>query len=344
MTSEFESATPSRLLDSVATATSTRDRDDLDLAIADLLRQFLGAYEIALYRILQDGEVTRLVRRAIVVAGASARADDSDDAQAAPLSASPPAWRECLARKQVVEYAGEASHWITLVPVLGVRDSAGLLYIEAQGRLPPREIELVHGILRICRNHIALLDYGELDTLTELLNRKTFESRFHKMLQRQSPAGAAAEDQDASWLALVDIDRFKSINDGFGHLFGDEVLLLVSQEMRRCFRGADLLFRYGGEEFVILLDRASEGGAQVALNRFRTAIESRTFPQVGQVTVSIGYTRMLAQDLAGKCVERADAALYYAKNHGRNNIRYFEDLVATGDLTVKSAKVDIEYF
>src|SRR6202011_3687326 len=103
-------------------------------------------------------------------------------------------------------------------------------------------------------------------------------------------AGSAA--WEPSWLALIDIDRFKSINDGYGHLFGDEVLLLVSQLMKRSFRGADQLFRFGGEEFVVLLDRASEPGAQIVLERLRTTIGEHEFPQVGQVTISVGYTRI----------------------------------------------------
>ena len=143
---------------------------------------------------------------------------------------------------------------------------------------------------------------------------------------------------------FIDIDRFKSINDSYGHLFGDEVLLLVSQLMKRCFRGADQLFRFGGEEFVVLLDRASDAGAQIVLERLRATIEEYPFPQVGHVTISVGYTQVARHDVSTTCVERADAALYYAKSHGRNNVRNCEALVASGDIAAKSKDSDVELF
>jgi diguanylate cyclase (GGDEF)-like protein len=211
------------------------------------------------------------------------------------------------------------------------------------------------------KNHLALLDYGELDTLTGLLNRKTFESHFHKLCQRLAPAEgepahagpsapdgterrAALQGREPSWLALIDIDHFKSINDGYGHLFGDEVLLLVSRLMRRSLRGADHLFRFGGEEFVVVLDRASEAGVLVVFERLRTAVEQHKFPQVDRVTISIGYTRINPRDISTTCVERADAALYYAKSHGRNNVCSWEALHAAGQLTPRSGVGDIELF
>src|SRR5262249_34123645 len=143
--------------------------------------------------------------------------------------------------------------------------------------LQARDTNLVAGILRILKNHLALLDYGERDTLTGLLNRKTFEANFDKLRQRRRHAPVGNEP---SWLGVLDIDHFKSINDTYGHLFGDEVLLLVAQLMKQSFRAADHMFRFGGEEFVVALDRASASGAQTAFDRLRTRIASYDFPQV----------------------------------------------------------------
>jgi diguanylate cyclase (GGDEF)-like protein len=78
-----------------------------------------------------------------------------------------------------------------------------------------------------------------------MLNRKTFEASFEKLRQRLLMNDAATSTAEPSWLALADIDRFKSINESRGHLFGDEALLLVAQQMAKCFRGADQLFRFG---------------------------------------------------------------------------------------------------
>jgi diguanylate cyclase (GGDEF)-like protein len=145
-------------------------------------------------------------------------------------------------------------------------------------------------------------------------------------------------------LGLIDIDKFKSINDTYGHLFGDEVLLLVAQIMQRSFRGADQIFRFGGEEFVVVLDHATTSGVDIAFDRLRATIEQFAFPQVGRVTISLGYSEISPNDDPTTCVERADAALYYAKHHGRNNIRNYEALVAAGELTVKSGGEEAELF
>ncbi len=202
-----------------------------------------------------------------------------------------------------------------------------------------RDARLVHGILRILRNQTALLDYGERDTLTGLLNRKTFEARFEKICR--DPQASA---QPHGWLGLLDIDRFKSINDTYGHIFGDEVLLLVSQIMQRTLRGGDQLFRFGGEEFVVVLEGTEPTGAQIAFERIRAAIECHRFPQVGQVTASLGYTKIQRQDVPATCVERADAALYFVKRNGRNGVRSFELLVESGALVAKDDSGDIELF
>jgi diguanylate cyclase (GGDEF)-like protein len=176
------------------------------------------------------------------------------------------------------------------------------------------------------------------------MNRKTFESSFYKLQTRAGKEVAAAAEP--SWLGVVDIDKFKSINDNYGHLFGDEVLLLVARIMKQTFRGADQLFRFCGEEFVVVLDRATAEGAHIAFERLRAAIEKHAFPQVGKVTISLGYTEINPKDAPSTCVERADAALYYAKEHGRNNVRNHEELVAAGELkpTESTAKDSVELF
>jgi diguanylate cyclase (GGDEF)-like protein len=229
-------------------------------------------------------------------------------------------------------------------PIESERDVVGILVVEGMRELVSRDAELIGAILRILKNHLAALDYGERDTLTGMLNRKTFEASFEKLRQRLQASSTATTLVEPSWLALADIDKFKSINDSRGHLFGDEVLLLVAQQMAKCFRGADQLFRFGGEEFVIVLDHASESGARIAFDRFRAAVAAFEFPQIGHVTLSLGYSRITPEDGPTTCVERADAALYYAKNHGRNNVRNFEELVAAGELSARAESADTELF
>jgi diguanylate cyclase (GGDEF)-like protein len=205
-------------------------------------------------------------------------------------------------------------------------------------------VRLVQGVLRIVGNYVAALDYGERDTLTGLLNRKTFESQFERFRQYTRRQGDRPRGEGSSWLGLLDIDHFKSINDRFGHLFGDEVLLLVSQQVRRALRTGDQLFRFGGEEFVVMLHGIEEPAARMVFERLRLAVERYEFPQLGRVTLSLGWTLVAPQDGPTSCLERADAALYYAKAQGRNCGYSHEELVAAGRLGPEAATREIELF
>ena len=331
-----------QFIESVADATAHRDRDDLDLSIASLLLEFIDTESVAVYRLLDDRGVKRLSRRAAQRRGQ--KVIGPDDIFTLTALNDVPAWRDCVLQRQVVQYIAASGQAYCVFPIKSDRDVVGVLEVERSGNLEPRETHLIDSILRIMKNHLALLDYGECDTLTGLRNRKTFEASFAK-LRRRLQSISAAPSGEPSWLGIVDIDKFKSINDTYGHLFGDEVLLLVAGLMKRSYRGADQLFRFGGEEFVIVLDRASAAGAEIAFNRLRTMIETYAFPQVGRVTISLGYTQIDPQDAPSPCVERADAALYYAKHHGRNRVCQYEALIAAGELVqVQAAQADVELF
>lgn len=334
---------PHSLLNGVAAATAHRDRDELDRAVVALLLQFIEPQSVTLLRVVEDELVPRIEERVRM-----SRAGGSTAEQIGVL-----AWRQYALGGDVVRCEASGGLLATIFPIQGASSIVGMLVIESAAPLTEPVIELVRGVLRIVRNHLALLDYGEQDSLTGLLNRKRFDGHFEKLRHRTSSAadndaatlaaGADPQPLEPSWLALIDIDHFKSINDGYGHLFGDEVLLLISQLMRRSFHGADQLFRFGGEEFIVILEHASEAGALLALERLRTAIAKHPFPQVGTVTVSIGYTRIRPQDIPTLCLARADAALYYAKSHGRNNVKNSEQLETVGEVNTdfKCGSVDL---
>lgn len=293
------------LVGRVADTTAQRDREALDTSIVSLLQEFLDSRAVSLYRVEDTEGGSRLVKRASVL---------KDGALLVPEESPPEVCRKIFP----IEDRG------TLV---------GRLEVLSNNPITARDAVLVRGMLRVLRNQLALLDYGERDTLTGLLNRKTFETRFNRLTGK-----------GASWLGLLDVDHFKSINDRYGHLFGDEVLLIISQIMKRTFRGADELFRFGGEEFVIVLEEADEEGARIAFERLRAAVEAHVFPQAGCVTVSLGYTRVLAGDVPATSIERADAALYYVKRNGRNGAQRYESLVGGGQLEEKRRDGDIELF
>jgi diguanylate cyclase (GGDEF)-like protein len=139
----------------------------------------------------------------------------------------------------------------------------------------------------------------------------------------------------------MDIDHFKRVNDRYGHLYGDEVLLLFARLMGNCFRYTDFLFRFGGEEFVALLTYADETGAHTALERFRTTVQAYDFPRVEHITVSIGYCGIDDDSLAPSLIDMADRALYHAKHHGRNRVVAFGE--TEGHPSAAEA-TEVEYF
>ena len=102
------------------------------------------------------------------------------------------------------------------------------------------------------------------------------------------------------WLAMVDIDHFKQVNDNFGHLIGDEVLLLVAQLLKGSFRAHDRVYRFGGEEFIVVLRCDNHEAAAAALERFRLRMEANDFPQAGRITASARSTSS-ASPSAARC-------------------------------------------
>jgi diguanylate cyclase (GGDEF)-like protein len=239
-----------------------------------------------------------------------------------------------------------------VVPLLTAQGTWGLLEVGAAQALSAHTLDLLEGILLTYNNLLGLLDYGEKDALTELLNRKTFDGAFFKATAEQHgdelpECGERRQVQpDAGvWLAVLDIDHFKRVNDTYGHLIGDEVLLLLARLMRGSFRFHDLLYRFGGEEFVVLMRCDNVGHAQAALERLRERVQAYAFPQVGSITVSIGFSVLLPHDTPSGAFGRADKAVYHAKEHGRNQVCSYQALVASGDLVEQVAEgMDVDLF
>ena len=154
------------------------------------------------------------------------------------------------------------------------------------------------------------------DSLTGLYNRMKFLDLFLTeytiMVQRHN----------ALSLMVLDIDHFKVINDRYGHNIGDEVLIGVSQLLRTQLRNVDIICRWGGDEFVVLLPGATLKESRMIAEKIRYKIENLAFEMTEvSVTVSIGLTKIREGDELSLVIERADKALYLAKNSGRNSIR-----------------------
>jgi len=248
----------------------------------------------------------------------------------------------------------ESGHVLTIWLIIRSKSQEVYLATTTSGKLNDIDSHIIKGLLGIYRNFHEVLSDSQLDQLTGLFNRKTFDETVNKIYTKK-PASSDSDvferrtvinDDGASfWIGMADLDNFKRVNDTWGHIYGDEVLLLTSQLMKGCFRESDYLFRFGGEEFVIIVRATDEETASIAFDRFRKVMESYDFPQVGKMTISIGVAKMDRRVFIVTLLDHADKALYYAKQNGRNQVCFFEDLFERGlveDTEVKSG--DIELF
>lgn len=209
------------------------------------------------------------------------------------------------------------------------------------------EHEVILKLIKVYANQRFFMFSALNDALTGLSNRQAFDQQIHALLIEDKESRRRAGDaQHEDWcFALMDIDHFKQVNDDYGHLFGDEVLLIFAQHMQHTFRDGDLLFRYGGEEFAVALKSTSIESANKVLDRFRQVIADTEFPQLDQVTVSIGFTALEEGLSIPLLIDRADQALYFAKEHGRNQVRCFETLAGSGQVQLNPIhEGDIELF
>lgn len=169
---------------------------------------------------------------------------------------------------------------------------------------------------------------SETDGLTGLPNRRSFDLGLAAELER-----ARAEHTPLT-LLIADVDHFKNFNDSFGHRVGDEVLKVVARVMKSLLKGADKPARYGGEEFCVILPATNMQGGYAVAEQIRKAIgakalkSARTGKHYGQITISIGCASLMPGDTGDSLLERADAALYFAKNSGRNQTCTEEDVGA----------------
>lgn len=191
-----------------------------------------------------------------------------------------------------------------------------------------KQLNTVVNVLHIYANQHHILFKNRLDPLTELLNRQTFENKLMEVITGHDHNERRDQiDEHCAWyLAMLDIDNFKLVNDRFGHVIGDEVLILMAGLMKHNFRSEDYVFRYGGEEFSVLFKCADEDTAEHILERLREIIAGYDFPQAKSMTMSIGFTELKSCTLIPKLVQQADLALYHSKESGRNSVTNFKEI------------------
>ncbi len=175
-------------------------------------------------------------------------------------------------------------------------------------------ISNAYDALQLQTSHLRTFTEVRTDPLTGLCNRRALEESLSGEIARRD-----RHDEYFS-VAIIDIDHFKKINDSLGHLTGDRIIKLVASQLDEEARQADVVARFGGEEFMIVMPKTDLDGATVAAERLRQKIQLNC-RQITQVTVSVGVATVTAEDDAESVMTRADEALYRAKDDGRNCVR-----------------------
>lgn len=176
-------------------------------------------------------------------------------------------------------------------------------------------IVLINLALNIIEDlHHRLIEQAILDPLTGAFNRRHMDSCLDYAIERSKRAGAPAT------LLLIDVDHFKRINDTHGHVAGDRVLGEIVRVVSQRARKLDLLFRIGGEEFLLLLPDTREDSAAIVAEDIRIAVAAAALLKELRVTVSIGVSELHPGETASTWLKHADDAMYVAKNNGRDRV------------------------
>lgn len=342
----------------VSVLSHAQNREDLDIQLVHVLKEMLRPAAASYYRLIPYGSDFRVLLsvelRRSSMKPLLARSWDPD---ALPKLAGRPDLYRCYTDQMTVRVDGATGRRPrALLPVFGESEIVGIAEITLDQPLTIEQERLALLVLTLYRNQLAMIDYAQRDTLTGLLNRKTLETSFSDLiatvngrnrydnrvpfLGRRRPPN----EHQKYWIGMLDIDHFKRINDTLGHAFGDEVLLLLAKILRTSFRIHDQIYRFGGEEFIVVLDRSEPVHAKNVFERLREKVEKYAFPQVPNVTISMGYTQIQIADTSSLAFARADTSMYYAKSHGRNRVCQYEELVALGHIVESHAWGDLELF
>ncbi|WPB59441.1 GGDEF domain-containing protein [Xylophilus sp. GOD-11R] len=337
---------PSPILQHLVEITGHRDHTRLEYSVISALRHLVGMRQVRKLEFFLVKDVT-YVRPCLLLVDGEMVAPDAvpvPDSACPPLASHTELMQGLEQRSSSIQYTYADGSYRLWLPVRLDDRVVSCLEISNDSAYSAQTLDVINGIVEVYRNYQSLLDYSERDALTGLFNRKTFDEQFSRHTRDATSTTRPEDDVESHWLAVVDIDHFKQVNDRFGHVYGDEVLILVANLLKSSFRSQDRIFRFGGEEFVVLLRQATLEQARLIFNRFRTNIEQFAFPQVGRVTVSVGFT-IVGYGAPVEIMGHADQALYHAKENGRNQVCYYEELMKGGQLQAADvAHDDVELF
>ncbi len=332
----------STLIEYIIKLTDHRDRDLLELTLSKALLAVLPIQRIVIARVMSEEGEKRWLEVARLDAKGGGKLLDPMHVNFQTLAHldDAPDRLKCLQQRDVVEiaWAGENGPRINLLPLFSDsrKDDEGVIEVHSETALTPEQLRVVEQLRRVYRNMYSLLEYSDRDALTGLLNRKSLDTAFYSAVLEELdgltgvpkfsavPSGLPKDRRHRVpvnyWLGSAVVDNFALINDVHGHLMAEEVLLLVARIMNNTFRTYDRIYRFGGEHFGVLMHCPDEALVLAAFERFRANVEKFNFPQVGRVTVSSGFTSVLADDSPGSALEKTERAVDFAQRSGRNRV------------------------
>jgi diguanylate cyclase (GGDEF)-like protein len=179
------------------------------------------------------------------------------------------------------------------------------------------EVKKANKIIKELSTKVKILEEtSNIDSLTKVFNRRALTSYL-------SETCSNTDIPYTLHILMLDIDNFKDINDNYGHIAGDKILIFIANILRKTLRDGDKIFRYGGEEFTIILNRNSDEECELIANRVLKLISLNKLIYMGQnisVTASIGLTKLVKGDTPDSLLSRADKALYKSKHNGKNQV------------------------
>jgi len=354
------------LIEHLIKLTDHRDRDLLELTLSKALIGLLPIERVVMARVVTEDSSKRWLEIASLDARGGGRVVD-------PLRVDFSALRpveddkdrlHCLQSRSNVEvaWAGADGPRITYLPLFNDarNDDEGVVEVHSGSPLTNEQYLTIGAVLHVFRNMYNLLAYSDRDALTGLLNRKSLDDTFYSAVLEELEEGKESRMRALSapiepgqerrhrvppnyWLGTVSVDHFDVLGNKNGHLIAEEVLLLVARIMNNTFRTYDRIYRFGGEQFAVLMHCPEEALVLAAFERFRANMERFNFPQVGRVTASAGFTRISADDSPSTALERAERAVEYGQHHGHNKVFSHGELVRKGliDGETRTGAVDL---
>lgn len=354
------------LTEHIIKLTDHRDRDLLELTLAKAMVTLLPIDRVTIAKVFSEEGVKRWLDIATLDARGGGKVQDPlrVDFDRLPRLEDDSKRMRCLQSRELVEYAwaGDNGPRISYLPLFldSRNEEEGIIEVHSGFSLSEPQLQVIGDLHHVFTNMYNLLAYSDRDALTGLLNRKSLDDTFyHAVLDELGELGSKDKALDAVvapgqerrhrvppnyWLGSISVDNFGELSDRSGHLIAEEVLLLVARIMNNTFRTYDRLYRFGGEQFGVLMHCPDEALVLAAFERFRANVEKFNFPQVGRVTVSAGFTRITADDSPSTTLERAERAVDYAQHHGKNQAFSHPELVRRGVLESVNKVGEVDVF